>query len=284
MEAEEVSIKIRQAAALLRAADAIILTNGAGLGVDSGLGTFRGRYQTDVGSELESPYSLSKAWLFDEDPDKAWRYHFERYEDFTRAVPHAGYHIMLDLCKAKPRGFAIFTSNIDSHWRRVLAERGGAAVNPVALVECHGSIASMQCHKNCKRTTWPVPPLLSPTTLPPCPSCGRVSRFNVCLVSDNHFNDAQFRAESQKLDAFVASLQNRNVVVLEVGAGTGIPTVRRKSGEITRRIPGAKLIRINLDEAELDTGVDQGYLSEDPGHISIGGLGALDALTQIGAQ
>ena len=269
---------LRKAAALIKAADAIILTNGAGLGVDSGLSTFRGRYQQD--GDI-SPYAVAKETFYDDEPQAAGGYHCERYLEFTRATPHAGYHMMLDMCKDKPRGFAIFTSNIDSHWSRVLEER---QLKPNALVEYHGSMADMQCHRNCKRFTWPSQGLgLSPDKTSVCPLCKRLARFNVCLIADNHFNDNKRKEEEQRWNSYLASLarSGAKVVVLEVGAGMGIPTVRRKSGEVTTSVPGAKLIRINLDDPELDSNVDLGYVSEDPDHVPIGGVGALEALTRI---
>jgi NAD-dependent SIR2 family protein deacetylase len=297
MEADQLEDNLRRAATLIKAADAIFLTNGAGLGVDSGLGTFRGRHEQKGGwgplERLEeTPYSMSKPRRFDTDARLAWGYHFGRYVEFEQAVPHDGYRIMLDWCKSKPRGFAIFTSNIDSHWTRVLATH---EAEPQALVEYHGNMSLMQCHHNCRKV-WPTKDTVSLTqyTVDPvtgradgtstCPSCGGLARFNVCLIADTLFNDAKRIKQEQLWNAYVEELNKGpavNVVVIEVGAGTGIPTVRRKSGEITRMIPGAKLIRINLDDPELDLSVDRGHISADPGHVSIGDLGALEAITRL---
>ncbi len=291
----------KKAARLLKEADAIILTNGAGLGVDSGLGTFRGRHQQDGGwgpfaRDEETPYSMSKPHRFDEDPHLAWGYNFSRHLDFEVAQPHAGYHIMLDMCASKPRGFAIFTSNIDSHWSRAIETHVPTGAKPQAMVEYHGSMRWMQCHRNCARKCWETRETVSliqytidATTgkadgYPQCPGCHGVARFNVCLIADTHFNENRRKAQEEQWQAYMRSLRDTpcKVVVLEIGAGSGIPTVRRMSGDLTTKL-GAKLVRINLDEPELDLNVDRGYISNDADHCSIGGIGALDALTRIKA-
>lgn len=98
-------------------------------------------------------------------------------------------------------------------------------------------------------------------------------------------NVEETRAEGNERSSFrlgccANPLRGTKVVVIEIGAGHGIPTVRRKSGELTRDV-GAILIRINLDDPELDGATDVGHLREDPAHVSIGGKGALEALQEI---
>merc|ERR1712159_601155 len=68
------------------------------------------------------------------------------------------------------------------------------------------------------------------------------------------------------------------VVVVEVGAGTTIPTMRLTAERETESFPNATLIRINLDDCKVDNAklIDRA--------VSIGGLGALEAITLIDAQ
>lgn len=282
---------IKRAANLIKSADFLIFTNGAGLGVDSGLSTFRGRNEEKIGwapieSGSESAYSMAKPRRVDEDPDLAWGYATYRYNTYKQSEPHAGYHIMMKWGESKNLGYAVYTSNIDGHWKRVLP-------NTTPLVEFHGSVDYMQCHRNCADLTWETDDHYVKSTLvdaqtgrsnvyPSCPYCQDYARFNVFLVADGNFNDARKNEQTQKWDAFIAKLSKCkcNVVVVEVGAGTGIPTIRRKSAELTRTL-GAKLVRINLDDAELDRTVDIGHLIMNNMHVSIGGLGALEALTKI---
>ena len=58
---------------LIQDAQVLIITSGAGMGVDSGLGTFRGRHaqETEWGPyerEEETPYSMAKPRRMNEDP------------------------------------------------------------------------------------------------------------------------------------------------------------------------------------------------------------------------
>ncbi len=291
----ESDTSIKRAAKLIKDADALIFTNGAGLGVDSGLATFRGRNQEDSGwgpitRDVESPYSMAKPRRVDEDPCLAWGYSAYRCNAFKATEPHNGYHIMRQWGQSKRIGYAVYTSNIDGHWRRVLQNDPA-----VPLVECHGSIDLMQCHVDCQLMTWETDfasianTTIDPETgkcnmesLPMCPYCKGPSRFNVCLVADNHFNKIRFDHQTAHWEAFLTEKLSKTlkIVVVEVGAGTNIPTIRRLSAALTRRF-GATLVRINLDDPELDRSVDIGHLIQNNVHVSIGTLGALDALARI---
>jgi hypothetical protein len=80
------------------------------------------------------------------------------------------------------------------------------------------------------------------------------------------------RTERQErcFDAFVTRQRDRSVVVIEMGAGTAIPTIRHASEELGRRL-GSTVIRINPREGEIATP-----------HISLA-CGALDGLRGIAA-
>ena len=287
--------QIKRAAKLIKDADALIFTNGAGLGCDSGLSTFRGRNRQDTGwppieKDIESPYSMAKPRRIDEDPHLAWGYSAYIYRAFKQAEPHAGYHIMKKWGEEKRGGYAVFTSNIDGHWRKVLCD----VLKSVPLVEYHGTVDYMQCHTDCRDQIWDTDyatvaaTKIDPETgraltdRPSCPSCGGPARFNVCLIADDHYNADERSNQLTLWDKYVAKVKktHKNVVIVEVGAGQSIPTVRRKSAELTRLL-GAKLVRINLDEAELDSKVDVRHLIDTHMHVSIGGLGALEALSMI---
>jgi len=272
-----------RAAQLIRGAEVLVYCLGAGIGADSGLGTFRGRHQVDTGfgpleRGEETPYSLSKARRFDENPNLAWGYHYTRECNFRAAEPHEGYRILLQWTDTRP--YAVFTSNIDCHFERAL--RAAVAAMPDALVEYHGSVKWMQCHVNCKKKLHPPntaqyevdPKTGEADSYPVCPDCRSRMRHNVCLISDGAFNDDIRARELARMKRFETQSNGKRVVVVEIGAGRAIPTVRNKSIELVRTL-GATLVRINLDDAELDG------LEADERHVSIGERGALDALREI---
>lgn len=284
---------MKGAAKLIHEADVLVFTLGAGMGVDSNLGTFRGRNQASTGwgpleREEETPYSMSKPRRVDENPHLAWGYSYSRECQFRQNPPHKGYSILLEWAQDKPNGYAIFTSNIDGHMKRAIRENGIAL--PHALVEYHGSIDKMQCHVNCKKRYYdPVVGTYEidaqsgeANDFPKCPDCQKPLRHNVFLIGDYDFNDKERKEELAKFEKQQEQWRQSSlkVVVIEIGAGNGIPTVRRKSGELTQKL-GTRciLIRINLDDHELHGNVDD--VRDDTAHVSIGGLGALDALEQI---
>jgi NAD-dependent SIR2 family protein deacetylase len=281
---------VKKAARLLSGADAIFVTSGAGMGVDSNLSTFRGRNAPEEGwgKKRYAPYHMSKVRTFDEEPHLAWGYHLTRMEAYVRANPHVGYYYVKDMMNSAPMGGACFTSNIDSHWERTLGEEA-------VIVECHGSMEWMQCNENCVNQVWmpregdvdgDVNEDGTTDHVPKCinPDCSEYARFNVCLIGDVCFCTRRLDEERERYEIFIKSILNgppKKVVVLEVGAGTGIPTVRRESARLCKRF-GAPLIRINMDDPELDTPVDVDYLdASNPDHVSIGGVSALEVLTQI---
>lgn len=280
--------QIAAAAALIKDCRALVVTCGAGMGVDSGLATFRGRNQKSQGwgpieREEETPYSMCKPRRFDEDAALAWGYSVTRYKAFEEATPHAGYSMILSWQKP----LAIFTSNIDSHFHRTILGRGGVHAK-VPLVEYHGSMRHVQCHRNCRGSVAPAQHDVVANTVvdavsgqaevlyPKCENCGALQRFNVCLIADTHFNSELRDEQLKAFHRFVYHWQQTDLVVLEIGAGKAIPTVRDMS-EMLLFEKGASLIRINLDDPELPTA------PEDEQSVSLQG-GALEMLRAIDAK
>jgi len=279
--------QIAAAAEAIKACSALVVTCGAGMGVDSGLATFRGRYQESAGwgpieRGEETPYSMCKPRRFDQDAALAWGYAVERYKAFEAAAPHAGYDIILGWRKP----MAVFTSNIDSHWYRATLASGGL----VPVVEYHGSMRHVQCHRNCRGCITPVNHDLVVATAvdaqsgraaalyPPCDDCGAMQRFNVCLIADDHFNTAMRDEQLKAFERFLTKWERTDLVVLEIGAGKAIPTVRDMSERIYQQRECPTLVRINVDDPE----VPQALLG-DGGAISLQG-GALEMLRAIAAK
>jgi NAD-dependent SIR2 family protein deacetylase len=272
---------MRAAAEIIRESEVLIFNIGAGMGVASGIGTFRGRNEVSEGwgpitSGDESCYSMCKPRRFDENPHLAWGYSYSRECNFRETTPHEGYNILLQWATTRP--YAIFTSNIDGHFERAIMAQGPV---PAALVEYHGSINWMQCHMNCKNRLYPrnatiydVHPVTGEANAyPTCPDCNRCMRHNICLIADGHFNNDFRERELARLKRFEDTHAHKRIAVVEIGAGFMIPTVREKSAELVRT-RGARLIRINLDDPELD--MDQ----DGQTHVSIG-AGALESLIGI---
>jgi NAD-dependent SIR2 family protein deacetylase len=134
----------------------------------------------------------------------------------------------------------VFTSNVDGQFQR-------AGVDDASVAECHGSIHMLQCSEVCSDRLWSaadVQPVIDEATceltsdLPRCPSCGAVARPNILMFGD--FDWIALRTERQEASLHAWLTQAERLVVIEIGAGKAIPTVRLFS-----EYNGPRVIRIN---------------------------------------
>jgi NAD-dependent SIR2 family protein deacetylase len=218
----------QNAANSIRDAQVIFIHLGAGMGADSGLSTFRGRYAPEFGWGVRkySPHVMSQIWMVEEEPLLTWGYSLARAESFLQAEPHLGYQLLRELVRDKQ--CALLTSNIDGHAPRIFHSLA-------ALVECHGSIEYLQCHANCSNELWmpkdgDLDAVVDVRTgcansQPRCinPECKHIARFNVKLVGDGYFCSRRLDQQLKAYDQVVAEATGKRVLVLEIGAGTGIP-------------------------------------------------------------
>jgi NAD-dependent SIR2 family protein deacetylase len=254
-----VSAELDRAAALLSAADALLVCAGAGMGVDSGLPDFRG----DAGFwRAYPPYQrlglrfveLADPVHFAEDAELAWGFYGHRLAMYRDTAPHGGFAILARWGRSMPGGVRIFTSNVDGQF-----QRAGFADEHVA--EVHGSIHHLQCLLPCGRDIWAagavdleVDPASMRATgpLPRCPSCGRLARPNILMFGDRDWVPDRSRRTMDGVTAWRRELRGSRLVVVELGAGTAVPTVRRQA-ELASAASGA-LIRINPREPDVRHG------------------------------
>jgi len=144
--------KVAEAAAAIKAADALLVTAGAGMGVDSGLPDFRGTqgfwraYPVVAKLGLSFAELANRVW-FTENPHLAWAFYGHRLNLYRRTVPHQGFNQLLEIGSAKREGYFVFTSNVDGHFQK-------AGFAPERVVECHGSIHHLQCTLSCTGEIW----------------------------------------------------------------------------------------------------------------------------------
>src|SRR4051794_30472835 len=112
---------LAQAADILRSADALLITAGAGMGVDSGLPDFRG---TEGFWNAYPPYrhlrlsfaQLANPMWFERDPALAWGFYGHRMHLYRDTVPHAGFAVLKKWSMRMANGVRIFTSNVDGQF------------------------------------------------------------------------------------------------------------------------------------------------------------------------
>ena len=245
-----------KAAEYIQQADGVLITAGAGMGVDSGLPDFRG----SEGFWRAYP-ALAKAGLsfsriacpqaFKDDPEQAWGFYGHRLALYRRTAPHKGFAILRNIADRLDRGAFVFTSNVDGQFQK-------AGFDDSKIHECHGSIHHLQCLAPCSSALWDADfePVVDEAAcrmtspLPHCPDCSRLARPNIMMFSDWGWLDQRSRAQAVRLKNWRNSL--RNPVVIELGAGLDIPTVRFFSEEAGQWAP---LIRINPRAPNVPRGI-----------------------------
>ena len=257
------------AAEAIRTADALLIGAGAGMGVDSGLPDFRGTegfwraYPMFQGRRFEE---ISNPIWFDADPAQAWGFFGHRLQLYRHTQPHAGFELLRSWGEQCSLGYFVYTSNVDGQFQKALfpEER---------IVECHGSIHHLQCTLPCDDVIWPAvettiaydPHSLRATPpWPECPQCGRLARPHVLMFNDSHWLCQRTERQYQRYHHWLGKVRAKKLVVIELGAGTAIPTVRLECESA-----GGVLIRCNPRDTEIPAG-----------GISLP-LGALEALGEL---
>jgi NAD-dependent SIR2 family protein deacetylase len=146
----------------------------------------------------------------------------------------------------------VFTSNVDGHFQR-------AGFGADAITECHGSIHHLQCSRPCCGDVWSADefaPVVDDETCtlindpPKCPWCGAIARPNIMMFGDMGWIDRRSKRQEADLRRWVDKATR--IVVIELGAGTAIPSVRHFSHELVVN-HGARLVRINPKEPAVPT-------------------------------
>lgn len=268
-------MSIEEAKAALEKAEALVVCAGAGMGVDSGLPDFRGdegfwtAYPPFKALGLRFAELANPRW-FERDPSLAWGFYGHRLHLYRDTEPHAGFAMLRDFAAKLPNGAFAFTSNVDGHF-----QKAGFAADRVC--EVHGSIHQLQCSRaSCRAQIRDASGLVvhvDPATFraiepfPRC-ACGSIERPNILMFGDGEWRSDRTDAQEGLLAGWLQKARGKKIVVLELGAGLAVPTVRAFSEQLMRR-NNATLVRINPREA-----------LGPPGTISIA-AGALATLEQI---
>jgi NAD-dependent SIR2 family protein deacetylase len=250
---------IAAAAGLVADAEALIVAAGAGIGIDSGLPDFRG---PEGFWRAYPPYErlglsftqMASPGTFHRDPELAWGFYGHRRALYRRTVPHEGFGVLRRWLEQAPVGGFVFTSNVDGQFQR-------AGMDEDALLECHGTLAYDQCLDACGQPPWEAGPdvavdeetMRAVGELPSCPACGGVARPNILMFGDGGWDPGLHDAQQARLRGFLHAVEGDRLVVVEVGAGTAVPTVRWFSESLVERA-GARLVRINPGEPAVPAG------------------------------
>lgn len=263
---------INEAATVLGQAKTLVITAGSGMGVDSGLPDFRGpqgfwrAYPMYQALDIEFVDAANPVH-FENDPAFGWGFYGHRTHLYRRTEPHAGFALLRNWTKRYGLATFVVTSNVDGQF-----QKAGFASD--AILEVHGSIHHLQCTVPCSSRIWEndLPIAVDYQTMraldyPYCPGCGAVARPNILMFGDYGWIGERTAHQQQCFDRFLANAKSP-LVVIELGAGTAIPTIRHLSERLARR-SGGRLIRINPREPQV------------PGGQIALAMGALEALGWI---
>jgi NAD-dependent SIR2 family protein deacetylase len=269
---------ILRAAEALSGADALVITAGAGMGVDSGLPDFRG----DEGFWRAYPplkrlgisfFEMANPDWFRDDPELAWGFYGHRLQLYRTTEPHPGFSMLGRWAAEMHSGDFVFTSNVDGQFQMAGHDRG-------RVVECHGSIHHLQCVELCTQGIWSADAVdvtvdaatfRAKPPLPSCPRCGGLARPNVLMFGDWSWVPYRTGEQEARFRTWLDSVVGTRLVVVELGAGSAVPTVRMTSERIAARY-GGTLVRINPREPNVPHG-----------HIGIAGYG-LETLSAIDTE
>jgi NAD-dependent SIR2 family protein deacetylase len=272
---------LHRAAAAVAGADALLIGAGAGMGVDSGLPDFRGN---EGFWKAYPPYAklglsfveLANPHWFRNDPMLAWGFYGYRFNLYRSTGPHDGFAILRRWAGRMRHGAFVYTSNVDGAFQ-------ATGFDAELILEVHGSVHWMQCTRRCAAGLFPAEavcpdglPLDDETLrarepLPACPGCGALARPNILMFGDGEWDEARAYEQELRLGRWLKGLNGARVVVVECGAGTSIPTVRRFCESMADRL-GGTLVRLNVREPQApprQIGLALGALA---------GLRAIDAL------
>lgn len=251
---------LRRAAEAISRAEALLVSAGAGMGVDSGLPDFRGgegfwrAYPPYRKLGLDFRTLADPRW-FREDPQVAWGFYGHRLALYRDTQPHEGFEVLKAWGERMPLGSFVYTSNVDGQFQR-------AGFDPDRILEVHGAIGRLQCLVDCgigvfsaesTEVTIDATTMRAAKPLPKCPRCGLMARPNILMFGDWGWDDAITSAQRRRLQAWLETLRGRRVVVVECGAGTAIPTVRNTCEDLAEQLRGT-LIRINPREFDVPRG------------------------------
>ncbi|MGI6308135.1 MAG: SIR2 family NAD-dependent protein deacylase [Dethiobacteria bacterium] len=265
----------KEAARAINNAHTMVITAGAGAGVDSGLPDYRGDRGFWKTYPMYAPlginyYDAADPVHFSADPAFGWGFYAHRIDLYRNTIPHEGFQLLQEWIIHRRMDYFVVTSNVDGQFQK-------ANFPEEKVYEIHGSIHYLQCLTPCSDAIWKntenIPVDLSTMRAQKilrCPHCGNVSRPNVLMFGDFSWIGNRSDMQGNNFRTFLEHCRPP-MVVIEMGAGTAISTIRHMSEDLGGH-HNATVVRINPRDYQIS-----------PPHISIP-CGALQGLLEIQKQ
>lgn len=254
--------QVAAAAKLIEQASSIIISAGSGMGVDSGLPDFRGPYGLWKEHPIYEKYGLSfldlaSPTLLEKDPELFWGFYGYRHNLYKNTTPHLGFDFIHKWARSK--NCFVITSNVDGHFQK-------AGFEEEKVWEVHGSI-----HWNQKSKTFfdlskefvdgkaqyedVIPAVkvevnnktMKAKNIPS--KDGELLRPNILMFGDYGWNVIREEKQKQNFNQWAKDANLNKLVLIEIGAGTQLPTLRNINESLVKKCNGT-LIRINPNKHE----------------------------------
>jgi len=200
--------------------------------------------------------------MIEKNPHLVWGFHGHRMKLYQDATPHHGYALLQQWGETKNGNLFAITSNVDGHFLK-------AGWDEKKFLEVHGSFYTLQCKNplSCDgdEQVWKlekevldkldVDPVSyeAADPLPACKFCGGLARVNALLFYDSYWVSLRSDEQESNWSNWFANNRGKKIVVIEIGAGLAIPTIRRLSESVVNKgLSNSKLIRINLRDFNAD--------------------------------
>jgi len=273
-ELEDSSIELQQKEQIyqwLKNAKSIVITAGAGMGVDSGLADYRGtggQWGNIEAQENTSVFDIVNPESFNKNPALGWRMYASRLIEYTNIKPHNGFGILMKWIHEFNLDYFVLTSNVDNQFQK-------AGFDENKIREMHGSIFYLQCTEPCTEHVWEhtvelktVLSEIESGVFPVCPNCENLARPNVYMFRDNTYISNRSNEQKAVFQQFLSNANSAEMVVFEIGSGPHVQSIRQKTRMLGIEY-NAKIVRINPKDSKIKAP-----------HIGIG-KGALEALVEI---
>ena len=218
---------IKEAVEYLKEAESLLVLTGAGVSVECGIPTFRGK---DGLWNRYNPAELASITALNSNPERVWEWYVWRRKLIASKEPgpsHIAIKRLEDLFK---NNFLLVTQNVDGLHRKAGSMR---------MVEFHGNIMRDVC-TGCGHSREGK---LEYSSLPPCcDRCGSLLKPGVVMFG-----------ESIPEDALKTAFSFAESVDLVITAGTSSIVYPAASIPEVAKASGAKLIEINPDRTPISS-------------------------------
>lgn len=266
--------QIREAARLIKEADAILITASNGLSITEGLHLFANNqaFKDLLGDEEEKYgfHNLLHGFFY------PWRTLEEKWGFLSRVIHHYSgnytgsetMEYLKMLVKDKP--YFVVTSNAEGHFQL-------AGFDEERVYEVEMSWLKMRCSKRCHGALYPtleavremaqqeVGGKVPKETIPRCPKCGAAME----LYETNPVEERILK----NWNSFLSSVKGKHFVVFELGMGSRNQLIKLPMMQLVKGEANASYITVNIGDL---------YILEDIAHRSIGIDGSIhDVLKEM---